>query len=203
MLRLWCVLILTAISNSLEDSSERYCIYSLYNEIYIADCSSRNLTKIPDCIPITTRYFNFFGNDLRYQPKQFKRFKDLVSLNLSGNRWFDPRNGSFNGLSKLRNLYLNKTDFQASPDVFTGLTGLEILYLNENYLRFALPNNLFSEVFNLQFLDLSGNLLNVHDFQFAKLSSLFYLDLSKSEVSFQGKHSFAGLSSLKIFVSIK
>lgn len=198
MLRLWCLPFLLGISNSLENSSESYCICSLYNEQYTADCSSRNLIKIPDCVPKTTRHFSFAANNLQYQSKQFKRFKNLVSLNLSGNRWFDPRNDSFCGLSKLRTLYLNKTDFQGSPGVFSGLTHLNTLYLNDNYLRFTLPNDLFGELFNLESLDLSGNKLDAHDFQFAKLSGLLNLDLSKSEVSFQGKHSFVGLSKLKI-----
>ena len=198
LLVLYALLGFAGLSKSLEDVSVDECPCTLYNNTDTADCSSREISEIPDCVPISTIHLNLASNDLKYQFQQFKRFKNLVSLNLSGNRWYDPKNDSFAGLSELQILYLNQTNFKASAGVFNGLTSLETLYLNENSddLPYVLSENLFNGLANLLTLDLSGNRFYIQNSLFARLHSLIHLDLSKSEVFFQSKHSFAGLAGL-------
>ena len=189
------LLTVSVIARDLTYSQRDECPCSIDDDTGIADCSSRKLTKIPDCVPRTTRHLILTHNDLRYQAKQFQGFKNLSHLDLSGNSRFDPGNGSFTEALKLKVLYLNDTNFSAKPGVFAGLALIEKLYINDNYF-IILPQDLFLGLSSLMYLDLSHESIVINGDQFSGLVNLLHLNLSYCDIG--GNISFSGLTSLKL-----
>ena len=194
---IFLVMVITADSS---DNREVYCPCYIDSETDMVDCSSRNLVELPECVPNTTKQLNLATNDLRYHPKQFQRLESLHYLDLSANYQFNPESDSFFGLSELRILYLNNTDYlYLKQNAFDGLTQLQTLSLqgSQNVRQYlVLPEGLFDHVQSLTYLIISYKIIKINDFQFANLCNLVSLDISHSVISAINEHTFSGLSSL-------
>ena len=70
---------------------------------FTADCSFHNLTKVPSYVPDSVKVLNLAGNQFKeVNPKQFRRFYNLVELNLGFNYIKHLINDSDTELSTLR-----------------------------------------------------------------------------------------------------
>ena len=166
-----------------------------------ADCSSRELKEVPECVPNTTERLNFSSNDLTYHPAQFKKLKHLVFLDLSNNRHFSPKTDSFQELEDLIILYLNGTNLEPlESKIFANLRNVKSLSLSNCGLR-TLPETTFNQTINLQYLDLSSNFLEeIKNNQFSVLSNLRFLNLRRASLSTMmiiSYNSFTGLFQLR------
>ena len=114
--------------------------------------------------------------------------KGITSLN----------SGDFDGLSNLKDLYLNRNDLSSLPeDIFDGLSNLEALYLTRNDLS-SLPEDTFDGLSKLQNLYLNQNdLSSLPEDIFDGLSNLEDLYLSQNNLSSLSEDIFDGLSNLE------
>ncbi|KAI5639747.1 leucine rich repeat domain-containing protein [Phthorimaea operculella] len=104
------------------------------------DCSRRGLTDVPDGFSEQVKQLNLSTNELVTFPQKIKRFQNLVSLDLSGNRLSDLPEDALQTLSALEVLDLSKNNFES--------------WLNLN------PNEVLQPATNLKILDLSHNKFN-------------------------------------------
>ena len=185
------------------------CPCSLDSSTLTADCScprclgispEKMLQRIPDspCVPDRTRRLDLSSNNITYQPGQFQRFTELTYLDLSRNQRFTPRNDSFSGLTHLQVLYLNYTDlFRFQTSLFTEPTNLETLSLRGTY-KWPLHDALFANLRNLTYLDLSSNsLTDIGNTPFTSLSNLQSLDLHGNSGIMLNNQTFTWLTNLK------
>ena len=120
---------------------------------FTADCSGQNLDKVPFYVPDSTKVLNLADNRFKeVNPRQFRRFYNLVELDLS-----------FNLIKHLNN------------DSDTKLSALRVLDISGNMLQ-DLNSAFFASISNLQNLSIRGNDLEVS--MFKGLQNLTYLDMS-------------------------
>ena len=121
---------------------------------FTADCSGQNLDKVPSYVPDSTKVLNLRNNwFIEVNPRQFRRFYNLVKLDLSWNNITHLNNDSDTELSKLR-----------------------VLDISYNWRLHDLNGAFFVSLPNLQWLSISNNLLVVS--MFKGLRNLTYLDMS-------------------------
>ena len=120
---------------------------------FTADCSNQNLDKVPSYVPNSTKVLNLAHNWFKeVNPRQFRRFYNLVELGLS-----------WNNINHLNN------------DSDTELLTLRVLGISSNWLQ-DLNSAFFASIPNLQWLSIGGNELEVS--MFKGLRNLTYLDMS-------------------------
>ena len=141
-----------------------------------ADCNARNLTKVPECLPVVIKSLELGRNNfVKLRQREFAKFKELEEIELA--------------LNKLQ--YVNVECFQ-------GLNKLVRLSLRFNRLQ-IINGGSFHDVRNLKFLYLSGNKLKyLSDLTFMANPKLHTLDLTSNKITHVGEHAFAGLSMLKV-----
>ena len=135
------------IQNSVATSNRCLCELELVTKT--ANCSRLLLKDIPICVPSGTVRLDLSYNMMNYHPGQFKRFKDIAYIDLSGNVIFFPDGDTFSGLTQLKTLYLNETNLpQLQARFVSEPSNIEILSFCEDRLP-TIPTKYFS---NLNFL---------------------------------------------------
>lgn len=151
------------------------CIRDYANLLDLVNCTSANLTIIPNYLPSTTSEVRLNKNGLkRIHPYQFfGRFR-LSLIDLSENQLGFIEENSFHGLNQLKILKLSKNNFQILLGYeFKDLSQLEELYLDNNRIQF-ISNITFSSLSSLRVL----NLLNNHLRHFLEPKIYFEFNLN-------------------------
>lgn len=127
------------------------------------------------------------GNLLQSWIGPIRTLGNLKRLNLSNNVCSKVDRDFFQHLNALTELYLNNNllGFNLALDkegkIFRNLTTLRLLELKENRIA-NLPKAVFVNLYNLEHLDLSDNILMAIEFNIENLRSLTYLDLSSNQI---------------------
>ena len=174
------------------------CPCNVNSTTQVAECSALHLTMVPACIPNSIQTFILMNNDFEeLHPKQFRRFKNLLKLDLLFNKIKRLGNSSFNALPELRILNLGCNDiWDIHSGFFTGISKLQELSIFYNDLK-HLNESLFIGLSTLTHLDLSHNRLhNISERQFIGLKNLVYLNLTSCYLYQLNENIFTGLSSL-------
>lgn len=105
------------------------------------------------------------------------------------------------GNSSMKSLIFQSPNTQSNSDLnrkhFIGLENLERLTLKENGFS-ELPEDLFSDLTNLIYLDLKSNKLNLNPKIFAKLKNLEFLELGYNNIQILEKGVFKNQNKLKL-----
>lgn len=141
---------------------------------------------------------SFFNNTIdTIRNGTFDRLTKLKNLELSYNFLSGLDAEVREGLKTLKKLHLNKNPIILEEDSFVGLSRLELLELTNANLT-TIPTGSFNGLNRLNRLDLSNNnLTSIPESSFEKLTQLKQLDLSLNSISIIGKDAFKGLGKLK------
>lgn len=131
----------------------------------------------------------------------FDRNTSQSTLDFSYKQYNSIRDGIFNGLNKLENLYLNDNRFYSlNYQLFRNLVNLKVLKLNNNKLN-SLDDKIFEGLSNLKELHLNNNELTLLELKiFNGLNNLECLFLHKNKISVFYREHFNCLSYEKIRV---
>ena len=163
---------------------------------FTADCSGQNLDKVPSYVPVSTKVLNLAYNRFKeVNPRQFKRFYNLVELDLNWNDIIHLNNDSDTELSTLR--ILDISDNWMLQDLnsafFASIPNLQKLSIRGNKLVVSM----FKGLRNLTYLDMSWNRqINVNSTPFIELEFLEDLNLAKCRLRNLSDTFFTGLSNL-------
>lgn len=127
-------------------------------------------------------------------------YPSVEYLNLKGNRLTDLIPESFEGLSRLKYLFLSHNSIRFIADyMFQPTTEIELIDISNNKL-FAIQRDLFRTKHGLRFLkvlDLSNNnILVLGPGAFSQLSSIHFLNVSDNYLSLIGNGAFEHLDSV-------
>ncbi|GAB6022859.1 defense response [Chamberlinius hualienensis] len=162
------------------------------------------------------------NNSLSFNENIFQKLRKLEYLNLSNNGFVNITNVMFSSLPKLTKLILIENNITfIEKDSFDNLTYLNYLALGKNQLN--IQNEVFKNVFKLEYLDLAYNeqedipvnlfsslynlktlllhhnkIRNLPDGLFDSLPQLFKLDLQINQIGFISDAIFAKLTRLVI-----
>ena len=189
---------------------------------FTADCSDQNLTKVPSYVPDSVEVLNLGLNRFKeVNPRQFRRFYNLVELDLSRNDIIYLNNDSDTELSTLRDLDIscNRRLQDLNSVFFASIPNLQKLSIYGNDLEVSL----FKGLRNLTYLDMSYNkpisvsstpfmeleyledlnlgwcgLKNLSDTMFTGLSNLLMLNLRGNHQHHLPSGVFVGLTKLKV-----
>lgn len=137
------------------------CKYWRKEALLHVDCTNRNMSTIGK-FPADTAFLNLGYNRIKQiNSGAFEYSRGLVELDLSYNRIVQCDRSSFNGLHRLRRLYLNSN------------------YLN--YSLLSIPEGLFKPLFSLTYLNIKDNINdfkpNVEDIVMKDLRELESLEI--------------------------
>lgn len=125
----------------------------------IADCSNRNLIKVPTAFPQDIKRIRLERNNItELGPYSFKGLKRLQRIDLSNNNLQRIDSLAFaGGLQSLNSLILYSNKLSQLPDkLFNELNQLQLLLLNANSLQ-CINKALFQPLTNLNLLSLYDN----------------------------------------------
>ena len=163
---------------------------------FTADCSFQHLDKVPSYVPDSTKYLNLRNNRFKeVNPRQFRRFDNLVELDLSRNFIIHLNNDSDTELSTLRVLYIsgNRMLQDLNSAFFASIPNLQKLSIIGNDQEVSM----FKGLRNLTYLDMRGNkLISVNSTPFMELEYLEDLNLGWSGLKNLSDTMFTGLSNL-------
>ena len=163
---------------------------------FTADCSGQNLDKVPSYVPDSTKVLNLEGNwFIEVNPRQFRRFYNLVKLDLSWNNIAHLNNDSDTELSTLRVLDIsgNRRLQDLNSAFFAGIPNLQNLSISRNDLEVSM----FKGLRNLTYLDMSDNQpISVNSTPFMELEYLEDLNLFNCGLRNLSDTMFTGLSNL-------
>ncbi|KAG7028153.1 Receptor-like kinase TMK3, partial [Cucurbita argyrosperma subsp. argyrosperma] len=130
-------------------------------------------------------------------PQSFNRLSMLSNIGLQKNQFSGPL-PSFNGLKNLRYAYLDYNNFTSIPaDFFTGLDSLEVLALDGNYFNgssgWMIPSTLSNSAQLTNLTCMSCNLVGPLPDFLGSMSSLSVLALSNNRLSGRIPASFKGM----------
>lgn len=130
-------------------------------EYILADCSGRNLNRIPDNNNVTLYYIDLSNNIIdEIRTYDLRGYKGIHILNLSNN-----------GISNI------------DENLFNELVNLTHIYLSENNISYV-PPTVFTRNLNLKKLYLKGNPLSLSNHTSILVSdSITYLDISFSNIT--------------------
>lgn len=125
----------------------------------IADCSNRNLIKVPNGFPKDIKRIRLERNNIsELGPYAFEGLKRLQRIDLSNNNLLKIDPLAFSGGLRTLNsliLYSNKLS-QLPVELFNELSQLQLLLLNANSLQ-CINKELFQSLTNLNLLSLYDN----------------------------------------------
>ena len=163
---------------------------------FTADCSYQDLDKVPSYVPDSTKVLNLTGNWFNeVNPRQFRRFCNLVKLDLRWNYIAHLNNDSDTELSTLRVLDIsyNRGLQDLNSAFFASIPNLQWLSIRSNYLVVSM----FKGLRNLTYLDMSFNKpISVNSTPFMELEYLEDLNLSGCRLQNLSDTMFTGLSNL-------
>ena len=189
---------------------------------FTADCSGQHLDKVPSYVPDSTKVLilarNWFNE---VNPRQFRRFYNLVKLDLSSNYIIHLNNDSDTELSTLRDLDIsyNQRLQDLNSALFAGILNLQKLSIRGNYLVVSMFKGLrnlsyldmgynkpisvnstpFIELEYLEDLNLGGcGLKNLSDTMFTGISNLLMLNLGDNDLDYLPSGVFVELTKLKV-----
>jgi Leucine-rich repeat (LRR) protein len=197
------------------------------------DLGHNNMWTLPDemlCPLKNLEYLNLTNNRLRDMTQlQLGLSKScgrsLEVLDISANSIDNLPAGSFAGLIKLKELYVQKNKLKFITDyALEGLSALSVFDASDNQLNSLKPNlffstkaiteihlhnnsisilppSLFTTLSHLKLLDLSKNFLtsnSINSVTFKGLNRLAYLDLSFNKINKLERESFRDLQNLKV-----
>ncbi|KAL9982380.1 hypothetical protein ACROYT_G004413 [Oculina patagonica] len=179
------------------------CYHSLYYGGSMVSCDDREIKNIPriqiQSLPNDTVSLSLRGNKLQVIAKEaFQGLTSLKNLYLDRNEIEVIEDGAFSNLSSLTDLYLRWNELQViAKEAFQGLTSLKTLSLEDNNLQ-EIAKAAFEGLTSLETLQLSGNKLQVIAKEaFQGLTSLKTLILERNKLQVIAKEAFQGLTSLK------
>ncbi|XP_051958503.1 chondroadherin-like protein [Xyrauchen texanus] len=173
-------------------------------------CVNKNLTEVPTTIDEITVKLDLRGNDMQELPSgafshtpylthlslqnsnirkvregAFRKLGRLVLLNLANNNIEILYQESFDGLSSLKQLLIDRNRVEEiQPGAFSQLGFLNLLSLTHNQLVY-IPNLAFQGLQNIKWLRLSHNSINYLATEaFASLFTLTRLSLDNNELQF-------------------
>ena len=204
----WCFLLFGIIHGTQSEDCTEICEYSPQH--MNADCSGRNLGRIPAASQCSNAHFlDFRKNSLQYlderslsgfenlryiyleenrirsiAPGTFAACVNLKRIYLQNNPIVNIVNNTFLGLSNLERLFLNNAQLEiVEAGAFFGLNSIERLFLKNNSLR-TLPRNVFHNLRTLRSLMLSNNELEyLHPEQFHGLSQLSHIEIQENRLT--------------------
>nr|USC27893.1 toll-like receptor 5S [Sebastiscus marmoratus] len=168
----------------------------------VANCGSQNLRQVPPLPPHITHLYLEMNHIAEINSTSLSGLEQLQELDLG--RQYVPlviRNDAFSRQRRLRKLVLGfNVGLQLEPRAFTGLSGLQNLYLDYCSLQDSiLKEDYLEPLTSLETLDLFGN--KIKRLQpamfFANMTNLNVLNLKLNQidkicesdlVGFQGKH---------------
>ena len=163
---------------------------------FTADCSNQDLDKVPSYVPDSTKVLNLTGNWFKkVNPRQFRRFDNLVELNLSRNDIINLNNDSETELSTLRVLDIsyNQRLQDMNSAFFASIPNLQKFSIRGNDLEVSM----FKGLRNLTYLDMSYNKpISVNSTPFMELEYLDDLNLVWCRLKNLSNTMFSGLSNL-------
>ena len=163
---------------------------------FTADCSNQHLDKVPSYVPDSTKVLNLKYNRFKeVNPRQFRRFSNLVELDLSWNVIIHLNNDSNTEISTLRVLDIsyNRRLQDLNSAFFAGIPNLQWLSISHN----SLAVSMFKGLQNLTYLDMNSNqLINVNSTPFMELEYLEDLNLGVCWLQNLSDTMFTGLSNL-------
>ena len=163
---------------------------------FTADCANQNLDKVPSYVPDSTKVLNLGNNRFKeVNPRQFRRFYNLVELDLFYNRIIHLNNDSDTELSTLRDLDIsyNQRLQDLNSAFFAGIPNLQKLSIQGNNLVVSM----FKGLRNLTYLDMSDNKpISVNSTPFMELQYLEDLNLGGCRLKNLSDTMFTGLSNI-------
>ncbi|XP_055334430.1 relaxin receptor 2-like [Paramacrobiotus metropolitanus] len=163
-------------------------------------CDNLSLTSV---FPFNEEYtdtsspiYTFSKNRIQFiQEDALAMFPNLQKLDFRHNSISGLNLKAFNNLSELRHLHLDYNKLsKIDPRVFSNLRNLCFLWLGQNLIQNWEPNSFNNK--KLRWLDLKANRISLEAGMFAKLSSLYYLELERNEIRHISKDHLNGLTSL-------
>merc|ERR1719150_170101 len=123
----------------------------------IAECSSENLSDLPDQLPMDATEIFLDDNNIReLKSHNFIGRKNLKTLYLNHSKIFRVENHTFNGLSSLIELHLEDNILtKLEGEEFQGLQELRRLFLHNNFIK-SIGNTTFRGLPSLTHLTLHG-----------------------------------------------
>ena len=163
---------------------------------FTADCSYQDLDKVPSYVPDSTKVLNLDDNRFKeVNLRQFRRFYNLVELDLRTNGIRHLNNDSDTELSTIRDLDIshNYRLQDLNSVFFANIPNLQKLSIGGNELVVST----FKGLRNLTYLDMSSNkLISVNSTPFIELEYLEDLNLGWCELKNLSDTMFIGISNL-------
>ncbi|XP_066926850.1 uncharacterized protein [Clytia hemisphaerica] len=162
-----------------------YFIPEEASTLYITDCSSKDLTTIPDDLPTNITALHLSYNLITsWDPDSLRKYPNLQYINLDYNPIVELKDNAFSNMSALEEIHIaggriakiNKNAFQHLPK-------LEVLNLEYNQLE-SIKEDDFDNVKNLREILLTGNRLSLIDknaFNETLHLEALFLDLNRLE----------------------
>ncbi|XP_058998307.1 toll-like receptor 4 isoform X1 [Mustela lutreola] len=172
-----------AFLSCLRTESWEPCVQVVPNITY--KCTELNLNKIPNNIPTSTKKLDLSFNPLRHLGNHsFSNFPELQVLDLSRCEIETIENDTYQGLNHLSILILTGNPIQKfSTEVFSGLSSLQTLVAVETNLQ-SLEDLPIEYLKNLKVLNVAHNLIRSFKLPeyFSNMTNLEYLDLSNNKI---------------------
>ena len=125
------------------------------NNIYITDCSSKNLLKIPRDVSINSTLIRLDGNNFGHLQNSSMPTHSTRVLFLNNSRIETIHGGFFGAYPNVVTLYLHDNKLKMLPhDMFVVLTSLTNVFIHDNMLRqinVQMLENATSDIQNLTF----------------------------------------------------
>lgn len=174
-----------------------WCRSGEYGKVLV-DCTRRNLTTIPDGIPLNVTNLDLSDNMItKLSDSPFSGFRRLSELHLDENKLESLPLNTFKGVKRLKILSLKSNNFRTCPEFGLSLESLDELYLTGNKMH-SISAGAFQRVQNIHHLWLDFNeLTEVPTDALKNLINLEYLSLDQNKIVAIRNSSFQSLSRLR------
>lgn len=195
------------VDNSEEEVDEpcfEPCACEVKEGVFQVHCDARGFTNASQVAHSWVRPFslNLQRNTLRrLYANTFQHLTNAVLLNLGNTALQDIKVGAFNGLAKLRRLYLHENKLEVfRNDTFLGLEALEYLQADYNVIK-RIDSGALRFLHKLRVLILNDNLIPALPAHLFRSVSLTHLDLRGNRLkslAFAGTLEYVGRSLMEL-----